>query len=353
MQHVFVSLRDDNCIAVFQLSDTGNLRPLRWVDVPGGPAPIAANPSGTRLYVAQRISKHISSFAVANDGRLDLIGKTATRNDSNCMWMDRAGRYLLSSYYRGEGLHVHATDTDGVLIEEAVEWRDTALSAHCFMNDPSNRWAYACHISAGIGPNCIYQYAFDAESGALTPLDPPSITASNEAGPRHCCFHPTLPILYATNEQGGSITGYRIDTVTGTLREEETVPLAPPDWTGDVGGTQLRITTDGNWMFANVGGPDLIASLSVAKDGALSLASHIESESGPRAMGLDASERFLFSTGGNSGYISVFQIDRDTGILTWVNRAPLADGQRRAAGEPGSVPMWVCATNPLANQKEE
>lgn len=345
MQHIFVSLRDDNCIATFRLSDEGELRPLRWVEVPGGPAPMATNPAGTRLYVAQRVSKHISSFAVGADGSLDLIGKIATRGDSNCMWMDRGGRFLLSSYYRGEGVHVHATDADGALIEEAVEWRDTALSAHCFMTDPSNRWAYACHIAAGIGPNCIYQYAFDAESGALTPLDPPTVTANNEAGPRHCCFHPTLPILYATNEQGGSVTAYHIDTATGALGEGETVSLTPPDWSENAGGTQIRITADGAWVFANVGGADRIASLRVADDGSVVVTSYVESESGPRAMGLDASGRFLFSTGGDSGYISVYRIDSDGGALTRVSRSALADGQRRPAGERGSVPMWVCSTS--------
>ena len=105
---------------------------------------------------------------------------------------------------------------------------------------------------------------------------------------------------------------------------------------------------------APTGGADRIAGLRVADDGSLSVAGYVESESGPRAMGLDTTERFLFSTGGNSGYISVCRIDRDTGALTRVDRAPLADGQRRATGERlttgerGSVPMWVCSTSDAA-----
>ena len=56
----------------------------------------------------------------SRNGDLTLIGRIDVKSDPNCLFMDRTGRYLLSSYYRGEGLHVHAVSEDGALREEAV-----------------------------------------------------------------------------------------------------------------------------------------------------------------------------------------------------------------------------------------
>ena len=214
----------------------------------------------------------------------------------------------------------------------AVEWRDTALSAHSFQTDPGDRFAYALHIAAGVGPNAIWQYRFETNSGRLAPLDPPFVHARNDAGPRHCCFHPRLPLLYACNEQGSSVTRYRSDPTTGALGEEDTVSMVPAGYTGTSGCTQIRITADARLLFAPLGGPDSIASFVVDATGTLSVSGHMPTEAGPRAFGLDARERFVLSTGTTSGGLSVFRIDDPDGRLTRVARASL-----------GTTPMWITA----------
>ena len=331
-QVLFVSLRDDDRIARLALDETGAVEPLEPVSVGGGPAPLAVDPRHRFLYVGQRRSCQISSYAIHPGGELRLLGTIGVRSDPNFMVTDRTGAYLLSSYYRGEGVHVHAVRDDGSLEPVAVEWRDTALSAHSFQTDPGDRFAYALHIDAGVGPNAIWQYRFDAGSGRLAPLDPPLVHARNDAGPRHCCFHPRLPLLYACNEQGSSVTRYRYDPTTGALGEEDTVSMVPAGYTGTSGCTQIRITADGRLLFAPLGGPDSIASFVVDATGTLSVSGHMPTEAGPRAFGLDARERFVLSTGTTSGGLSVFRIDDPDGRLTRVARASL-----------GTTPMWITA----------
>ena len=254
-QVLFVSLRDDDRIARLTLDESGAVEPLEPVAVSGGPAPLAVDPRHRFLHVGQRRSRQISSYAILPGGELRLLGAIDARSDPNFMLTDRSGAFLLSSYYRGEGVHVHAVRADGSLDPEAVAWRDTALSAHSFQTDPGNRFAYALHIAAGVGPNAIWQYRFDAASGRLDPLDPPLVHARNEAGPRHCCFHPRLPLLYACNEQGSSVTRYRYDPGTGALVEEDSVSMVPAGYTGTSGCTQIRITSDGRLLFAPSAAP--------------------------------------------------------------------------------------------------
>ena len=331
-QVLFVSLRDDDRIARLALDESGTVEPLDPVAVSGGPAPLAVDPRHRFLYVGQRRSRQISSYAIQPGGDLLLLGTIGVRSDPNFMVTDRTGAFLLSSYYRGEGVHVHAVRDDGSLAAEAIEWRDTALSAHSFQTDPGNRCAYALHIAAGVGPNAIWQYRFDQASGRLSPLDPPLVHARNEAGPRHCCFHPRLPLLYACNEQGSSVTRYRYDPGTGALDEEDTVSMVPAGFTGTTGCTQIRITADGRLLFAPLGGHDSMVSFVVGDDGAVRVSGHAPTEAGPRAFGLDAGERFVLSTGATSGALSVFRIAHPDGRLTRVARTPL-----------GTTPMWIIA----------
>ena len=70
---------------------------------------------------------------------------------------------------------------------------------------------------AAHGPNAIFQFRFDAETGRITPNSPARVEMDGELGPRHFCFHPSKDILYFSDEQGCSVTGYNFDSENGTL----------------------------------------------------------------------------------------------------------------------------------------
>src|SRR5256885_15458 len=76
-----------------------------------------------------------------------------------------------------------------------IEWLATATGAHAMQTDPTNRYAFVPHI-AGNGPNAIFQFRFDENTGRLTPNSPARVEPEALLGPRHFCFHPSLDILY-------------------------------------------------------------------------------------------------------------------------------------------------------------
>lgn len=58
---------------------------------------------------------------------------------------------------------------------------------------PDNRFVYVPHVK---GNNALFQYAFDAATGSIAPLDPVDIGPPEGSGPRHVAYHPDLPLAY-------------------------------------------------------------------------------------------------------------------------------------------------------------
>jgi hypothetical protein len=56
------------------------------------------------------------------------------------------------------------------------------------------------------GPNVILQYRFDAQTGRLSPNTPQRVEQGDLVGPRHYIRHPSLDVVYFSNEQGCSVT---------------------------------------------------------------------------------------------------------------------------------------------------
>ena len=138
---------------------------------------------------------------------------------------DRKGRYVLSAYYYQRTAAVHRIE-NGVAVTPAVEWLMTASGAHSIQTDPSNRFTFVPHI-ANRGPNQIYQFKFDENTGHITPNSPAQLEPAEYLGPRHFCFHPSLDAVYFSDEQGCSVTAYRLDTGSGTLAAFQTISTLP------------------------------------------------------------------------------------------------------------------------------
>ena len=329
---LYVSLQGDDCIRRFDLDpQTGRLAPLNPVDVPGGPAPMAVDPTGQFLHVGRRGVCEVSSFRIdPRTGDLDPIGAASLDAEPCYLAMDRQGKFLFSAYYAAGKAAVHAINSNGALSTPPVEWLDTATGAHALQTDPSNRFAFVPHI-AGNGPNAIFQYRFDAQTGRLTPNMPAQLTPPDPVGPRHFCFHPHKAIVYFSNEQGCSVTAYALDTAAGTLSALQTVSTLPADFDGDNTCAQIHMTPSGRMLFAPNRGHNSMACFAVDADtGALTPTDRIATEPVPRAFGIDPSGEFLYAAGLESGRLAAYRIDADSGTLRHLETHNV-----------GRTPMWV------------
>jgi 6-phosphogluconolactonase len=332
---MYVSLQDEDKILVFNTDTaTGKLSAKAEASVSGGPSPLAISPDRNVLYVGHRTNPAISSFRIDQDtGELTPKGTVPLEANPTYLATDRNGKYMLSAYYQGAHAAVHPIGLGGAVCESPIEWLETATGAHAMQTDRSNKFAFVPHI-AGRGPNAIYQFRFDENTGHITPNSPPRVEPKETLGPRHYCFHPTLDILYFSNEQGCSVTGYRLDTSGGTLSAFQTITTLPDGYTEPNTCSQIQISPSGKFLYAGNRGHNSIAGFSVdASTGNLTAIGQVSTEPVPSAFSLDPEGNFLFAAGSESGRLTSFRINADTGELAPLETIPL--GQR---------PMWVLTT---------
>lgn len=330
----FVSLQDDDKILVFTIdAGTGKLTKVSESPVSGGPAALAISPDRNFLYVGRRGALDIASFSIDQaNGGITQIGSAPLQGEPVALATDRKGRYVLSAYYYQRTAAVHHIE-NGAAVTPAVEWLMTASGAHSIQTDPSNRFAFVPHI-ANRGPNQIYQFKFDEDTGHLTPNSPPRVEPTEYLGPRHFCFHPSLDILYFTDEQGCSVTAYRLDTGAGTLQAFQTISTLPDSYSGSNSCSQIQITPNGNFLYAPNRGHNSIAGFSVdPTSGTLSAAGHAATQAVPRAFNLDPQGKFVYAAGLETGNLTSYVIDQATGELTPSEIYPV-----------GNRPMWVLTT---------
>src|SRR5262245_58428890 len=316
--YMYVSLQNDDKILLFTMdAETGRLTPQSEVAVSGGPSPLAISPDRKVLYAGHREVPGISSFRIdPANGRLTPSGQVAPEAPPTYLSTDRKGRFLLSAYYQGAHAAVHPLAADGSVGGPPIEWLQTATGAHAMQTDPSNKFAFVPHI-AGNGRNAIFQFRLDEQTGHLTPNAPFKVEPKEHLGPRHYCFHPTQNILYFSNEQGSSVTGYRLDTAAGTLSAFQTITTLPPEgFAARNTCSQIQITPSGRFLYAPNRGHNSIAGFSVDSSGRLTPIGHVATEAVPSAFSLDPEGRLLFAAGSESNRLASYRVNQETGALT-------------------------------------
>jgi 6-phosphogluconolactonase len=330
--YMYVALQEDNKISVHTIDpQTGKLTPQAEVSVPGGPFTLAISPDRKSLYAGCRDTPGISSFQINQaNGGLTQNGTVPVDGWPVYIATDRKGKFVLSAYYQGAHVGVHPIGDDGSVGGPPIEWLATATGAHAMQTDPTNSYAFVPHI-AGNGPNAIFQYRFDEKTGHITPNSPARVEPEEFLGPRHFCFHPTLDILYFSNEQGCSVTGYNLDTAAGTLSAFQTITTLPEGYTERNTCSQIQVSASGKFLYAPNRGHDSIACFTVdTGTGHLTATGIVASEARPNALCLGPQDKFLYSAGQESGRMALFSINSDSGALTPLETYPL-----------GKTPVWV------------
>jgi 6-phosphogluconolactonase len=323
---LYVSIRDDNCIVRFTL-EKGMPKDRRVFPLDGGPAPLAINPSKTRLFAGLRKSFELACLRISGEGDLSPAGKISLPGDTCFVETDKTGRYIFSAYYNAGHIAVHRWEEDDSLHE--VQRIVTERNAHSIRLDRDNRYAYAPHT----GPNKIYLYRFDPVAGTLTPRDPPWLSPEGCPQPRHSCFHPSLDYLYVLHEAGSMLSVYDFDRHSGDITCKQNVSTLPPGGCKDNTCAELRISRNGRFLYASNRGHDSIACFKVDRaSGCVETAGFTPTAAVPRSFDLSPDGSFLYVAGQASGELVVYGCDENSGALSETHREFL-----------GNRPLWVMA----------
>jgi 6-phosphogluconolactonase len=331
---VYVSMSPEEKIQVFRLdSKDGKLTAVETTSVKGSPGSLAVDPRKQFLFASLRSTNTLASFRIdPATGMLKPLGTAALPHGENAVYVrtDRTGKWLLSASYAAGKVVVHRLNEDGTIRTPAVQTVETAKTAHCIVPDRENRFVFVPHVT----PNAVYQFRLDAASGMLTEAGK-APGGAEKAGPRHLAFHPSQSLAFTSDEQGSSITAFRLEA-TG-LKPVQTLTTLPADFKGQNTTADAKVHPGGKFVWVSNRGHDSLAGFAIDDSGKLSSLGQTPTEKTPRSFDLSPDGRFLFAAGEGSGKLAVYQVDAGTGKLTrlhtldvgkslsWVLAVPIGD----------------------------
>lgn len=348
-QFLFLAASRDNALVSYAVDpDSGELRQQSVVKLPGTGGPMSLSADGKFVYVESHIAKdggdsprpHI--VTLKNDGgRLTQIHVAEVRLRSPSIHVDGTGKNLLGAHY-GEGkVSVWKINDDRICTGELLDDQSTGERAHFIVTDPGNRFVYVPHTL----PNSVFQFAFNADTGKLAPLDPPFAKGPDADHqyhePRHYAHHPTLPMGYTSNEHGGGISSWDFNTKTGVLTLKQTLSSLPPNWEGGSAAADIHITPNGRFVYVSnrdtrtrdskTPPGDTLAGFEIdLKTGDLRPIGHFPVENHPRSFCIDTTGNFLYAAGQLSNKLAAYRIAPESGQLA-----------RIGTYETGETPIWI------------
>jgi 6-phosphogluconolactonase len=268
----------------------------------------------------------VGAFAIdEKSGKLTLLNQQPSAGAGPChLIVDPAGKNVLVANYGGGSVACLPIDEEGRLEPPSATIQHTGSSvnpsrqkephAHSINLDPAGRFAFA----ADLGVDKVFIYKFDPAKGSLTPNDPPSASVEPGSGPRHFAFHPSGKYAYVINEITLTVTAFAYDAERGALTPIETVSTLPPDAKGQGFSTaEVVAHPSGKFLYGSNRGHDTIAAFAI--DQSSGKLTRIENEptqgKTPRNFAIDPTGRWLLAENQGSDTIVVFRINQETGEL--------------------------------------
>lgn len=346
-------------IHVFRVDrTTGAMTSASIYELGTSPSCLAVNTVGTRLYSANetdRVGKAkegtVSAFSIDRaDGHLTLLNTVGSGGAGpTFVSIHPSGRFLLVANYFGGSVAVLPVLPDGRLGRVTDIKNDAGkigpakaasappgsfafsghdrTHAHMIQADPSGR--FVLHVDLGL--DRIFVWKFDEQKGLLTPGDTPTVSLPQGDGPRHFHFHPNGRWLYSIQEEGSTIARFDYHAATGRLTSRQTISTLPPGFAGSNFCSEILVSADGRFVYAGNRLHDSIGIFSVGPGGDLTFAGEQWTHGDyPRSFNFDPAGRFLYCCNQRGDNIAVFEVNRQTGGLTFT-------GQYVPVGNPSMI----------------
>jgi 6-phosphogluconolactonase len=297
------------------------------------PSFLALHPNGRFLYAVNEDASssgtdHLTAFAIGESNspeRLRAIGTVSSQGLAPChLSIDPSGKWLFVANYLSGTIAVYPIQPDGHLapaiqvIQQKgsgpIADRQKSAHAHEVVLSPDGRFL----LSADLGADRIFVYAFDATAGALTTHKEIALPAGY--GPRHLVFSKDARTIYVVTELTPSVVTFRWNAQQGSMTQlgvTSTLPVPDP---AEHSAAEIVLHPNGKFLYAsNRGNSNTIAVFHIGPDGLPTAAGHVSSGGKlPRYFGIDPSGKFLIAANQGSGDLVTFRIDPSSGALTRV-----------------------------------
>lgn len=306
---------------------TGALHPLGVTEGVRNPSYLAFSPGREFLYCVNEMKDYggqasgaVSAFRIDRaTGALTFLNMQASHGTDPChLLVDARGRHVLVANFASGSVCVLPVRADGSLDEacQVVQHvggsvdpvRQLGPHAHAIALDAANRFAFV----PDLGLDQVLIYAFDAETGQLTPNPRQAFAATAPgAGPRQVVMHPNGRFAYLINELNSTMSAYRYDAQAGMLTEIQTLPTLPNDFVDHSSCAEVQMSPSGHFLYGSNRGHDTVATYAVdSATGLLEMVGH-EHTGGriPRNFEVSPDGAFLAAANQDSDNVVMFRLE--------------------------------------------
>lgn len=311
--------------SVFEFnSRNGSLLLSGSYDAGPNPSFFCVSPSGDMIYAVNEVMLFngvpgggITTLAREHRGdSFRMTGELPVPGGGPCyISLSHDEKHLFLTNYPQGSVAVVRLDSDGIPEMTSDFFRynpepGKESHAHMITSDPQGEFVYV----SDLGLDRILKYRFKSAAGKLIHEDNKDILVPSGSGPRHFFFSPDGKLLYLINELGSTIMVFE----TGALDKPvllQTLPATAEDFSGSNACADIHPGKDFRYIYASNRGENSIAVFRTGEDGLLIPAGRVSCGGDwPRNFAVHPSGRFLVVANQRSEDLSVFRINRRTGM---------------------------------------
>ena len=345
---------------------TGALTQLKVAAAIPSPSWIAIHPNGKYLYAVNEVSNFttsppsgsVSAFSINRaNGDLTLLNVVSSQGSGPAhLSVDPVGDYVYVANYGGGSFAVLPIKADGSLSAATFVQKDTgsvgptkatnappgsfAISghdnphAHMIQSDNAGKFVFG----ADLGQDRIYSWTINRANGQLVPNNPPFISVPPGDGPRHFAFHPNGLFFYSLQEEASTLLVYGYDAANGGLTQIQQISTLPPGFVGTDFTSEVRVSEDGNFVYAANRLHDTISFFAVGGSGELTRVGEASTLGDyPRSFTIDPSGSYLISCNQRSDALATFRIRAPHGKAVGLEDRLVFTGQYTPVGNPAII----------------
>jgi 6-phosphogluconolactonase len=315
---------EEKGLSLFGLDKKGNLELIAEADAGPNPSFFCFSKRNDLVYALDEVME----FNGSRGGGITTLkydpvtGMMEKKNEILVPWggpchisISADSMFLLVASYSSGSVAVVRLDRNGIpeRVTDTILYgteRPNVSHPHMIAQDPAGRHVYLTDL----GLDRIVIFDLDKSGGKLAPVENGIITVPKRSGPRHFVFNSNGTKFYLINELSSTIMVFNV-TENGFLDLVQTLSTVREDFAGKNSCAEILIGKNGDFLYGSNRGENSIVVFRIGDDGLLSLSGHSSCGGDwPRSFAIDPSGLFLLSGNQKSDTISVFRINKKTGV---------------------------------------
>lgn len=293
-------------IKVFQIQENKEWKLTQLVENLVNPSYFCFDQKQEYLYSIHGDFSEISAFKINPDNGHLIFQNTVSTGGINPVHLsvDKENRWVFVANLQTGTVAVIPRNEDG-----------TISHPHQVTQDGTGQYLIVSCQGRKQGFGQVNVFQIDSEEGTL---EKTCVVKSREiAEPRHFVFHPNNRWGYGVNEKDYSVTFYHFDEKAGVLEARQIVPTLPDDYTGDGWASGIVMDKSGTYLYVSNRKHDSVSGFQINQDsGKLTYISCVKTRGEqPRFITLDFEGKKLVAANEVTDTIIEFHIEPETGIL--------------------------------------